>query len=149
MCYQEYWVQWCKLLITFWNIRESKGVFLSGVPCFFLLKNLLLVGRWAAAEEMSMGVCQQCSNKALHRHTAFCCATAWPEGRALLVALHLGRCFSEKNLKWNTYNGSSILALLKFHILSSWCWLFSLYFLFPVTCMLRKDYSLKEWGFCW
>lgn len=115
--------------------RSQVFLFPSDMPCVFATRPwLLLVGRWAAAEEVSMGVCQQCSSRALHLHPA------WPEGRALLlVALHLGRHFSEKNLRWNTYSGSCVLALLKFHILSSWCYLFSLGFLFPVTCLYAQE----------
>lgn len=52
----------------------------------------------------------------------------------------------KKNLKWNTYSGSSILALLKFYIFS--LTVFLRFFISGDLSMPRKD-SLKECGLCW
>lgn len=129
--------------------------FWSGMPCVFSSKDSAAGGgKVSCSRRNARGDFQQCSDTALPLHAAFCSAAALLECRALcfLLAWIWEGASVKKTRKWNIYSGASILALLKFHVFSSWCCVF-FRFLFPGTCAasvctLRKG-SPEECWLCW
>lgn len=101
--------------------------FWSGMSCVFPPRALLLVGRYAAAKAVPVGFCQQCSDKALPLHAAFC--PVWAQSSLLLFGLDLRRHFSEtdcqvKYLQWCLYSCTCKILCSQLLMLTVFCRVF-------------------------